>query len=160
MKKRYFLLYLLTIFLGNSAFAQKDCDKFMMKYCDAYGYDFKYSGQSKTTVFEPGKKSDFKLAVFKNFEYRVSICADKNLEGIYFRIREDNPSKSILYDSSTEEVDYLEKIFGVTKARNLIIEVIVPESDVPLEELSYNKRFGCVGVLIEYNRAPKTGFSE
>lgn len=160
--KHKFLITILSalLFAFTPALAQKKCNKYVVKRCEAYGFDFNYSGQSKSAVFEIGDKSDFKLAVFKGFEYRVSLCADKNLKGIYFRIKEDNPAKTILYDSSTEAVDYLEKIFFSKKSRNLIVEVIVPESTVPAEEQDYEDRFGCVGVLVEYNRRPNSGFDE
>jgi hypothetical protein len=149
---------MLTFLLPSMAFSQKKCTKYVIKKCEAFGFDFTYSGQSKSALFELGQKSDFKLAVFKGFEYRVSLCADKNLKGIFFRIRENNAAKTIIYDSSTEAVDYLEKVFHSEKSRNLIVEVIVPESVVPVEEQDYDDRFGCVGVLIEYNRRLDSGF--
>jgi hypothetical protein len=79
------------------------------------------------------------------------------MKGLFFRLREDNANKTILYDSSVEEVDYLEKMFYINTTKNLFVEVVIPESDIPLETQSYQKRFGCVGVLIEYNRRVSTG---
>ncbi len=160
MKRVFILSAVLFTFITVQVYGQGNCSNYVIKKCEAFGFDFKYSGQSKSAVFELGQKSDFKLVVYKGFEYRVSLCAEKNLKGLYFRIREDNSARTIIYDSSTEQVDYLEKTFYTEKSRNLIIEVIVPESTVPVESQDYKDRFGCLGVLVEYNKRPKSGFVE
>lgn len=159
MRKIIFtILPFVLLTIVNQAVSQDKCTDYDLKNCEAYGDPYKYSGQSKNAYFEKGQTSDFKLVCYAGFEYRVSLCPHKNLEGIFFRIREDNVNRNILYDSSTEEVDYLEKMFYVEKSKNLIIEVIVPEDDKPKSEQKYRKRFGCVGVMIEYNRRASTGF--
>ena len=135
----------------------QNCDDYKWKKCDGYGPPYKYSGQSKSAFFEKGQKSNIHINVYGGFEYSIRICADKNLKGLYFRIREDDFTKKILYDSSTENVDYLEKQFYVENTKKLIIEVIAPESDDPENE-KYEDRTGCVGVLIEYYKAPRRGF--
>ncbi|MBI9066648.1 MAG: hypothetical protein JEZ09_05105 [Salinivirgaceae bacterium] len=158
MKYIYILLTLLITF-PVASHSQKKCNKYLEKKCDGYGDPFRFSGQSRNALFELGQKSEFKLAVFGGFEYRVAICAEKNLKGIYFRIREDNTNKNILYDSSSEIEDFLEKMFFVEESKNLIIEVIVPEGDEPKEEQDYSDRYGCMGVLIEYYRKNDSGFN-
>lgn len=152
------LSFIILFSVFTSLFGQKTCDDYVIKNCEAYGEPFRYSGQSKTALFELGQKSHFSITAFQGFEYRVSICAEKNLKGIFFRIREDNTNRSILYDSSTEEEDYLEKMFYVKTTKNLFIEVVVPEGDTPPQEIAYRKRFGCVGVLIEYDKRKDLGF--
>lgn len=143
---------------NNSAYSQKQCKNYVVKNCDAYGDPFKYSGQSKSALFEIGQKSLVSVTVYAGFEYRVSICAQKNMKNIYFRIREDNTIRSVLYDSSVEEEDFLEKMFYVKTTKNLLIEVIVPEGDVALDQQEYEDRYGCVGVSIEYDKRKSLGF--
>ncbi|NOZ45844.1 MAG: hypothetical protein GXO79_03590 [Chlorobi bacterium] len=152
-----FNLLLIFIFsISISSLFCQNCEKTLIK-CDPYGEPFKYSEQSKSAFFEKGQKSSFYMSAFSGTEYSIRICASKTLENIYFRIRENNSTKDLLYDSSTEEVDYLEKQFYVENTKKLIIEVIVPESMDPEQE-KYKDRTGCVGVLIEYHKAPKKGF--
>lgn len=155
---RSILIIALIIIVSNTTFAQIDCSKYVQKKCDLYGEPFKYSGQSKNGVFELGQSSFFKLAVYGGFEYRIAICAERNMKNIFFRIREDNTNKSIIYDSSSEIEDYLEKMFFVENSKFLLIEVIVPEGDVPKEEQEYEDCFGCVGVVVEYTRKRDVGF--
>lgn len=151
-------IIIITLLFAESVYSQKKCKSYAIENCGSYEKPFKYSGQSKSALFEKGQKSLFKITVYNGFEYRVSICAEKNMKEIYFRIREDNTNKNILYDSSVEEEDFLEKMFYVKNTKNLFIEVIVPEGDTPIEEQKYKKRFGCVGVLIEYNKRKSLGF--
>lgn len=151
-------LVILSFFFVAPIFGQKKCDGYVLKNCEPYDQPFKYSGQSKNGLFELGQKSLLKISVYDGFEYRVSLCSEKNLKGIFFRLREDNTNKTIIYDSSVEEDSYLEKMFYVNETKNLYIEVVVPEGDTPPEEQSYKERFGCVGVLLEYNKRVGMGF--
>lgn len=149
------------LLIAMVSFTQIKCKDYHLKKCEAYSDKmFKYSGQSRSAYFEAGQTSNFKLVCYKGMEYRVSICNDKNLKGLFFRIREDNADRNILYDSSTDEKEYLEKLFYVEKSKNLVIEVVVPESEVAKEEVAYENLFGCVGVLIEYSRRNDTGFED
>ncbi len=149
---------IISLLFIETGYSQKKCTNYINNNCDNFGKPFKYSGQSKNALFEKGQKSLFKITTYNGFEYRVSLCADRYLKGIYFRIREDNTNRTILYDSSIKDDNYLDKMFYVKKTKNLIIEVIVPDGDIPVEEQSYKKRFGCVGVLIEYNKRKDLGF--
>lgn len=153
--KRLILAFILSlVYIISSG---QNCKDYKLEKCDGYGPPYKYSGQSKSAYFEKGQTSGFSINVYRGFEYSIRICPHKNLKDIYFRIREDNMNRKILYDSSTEDVDYLDKHFYVENTKKLIIEIIVPESDDPENE-KYEDRTGCVGVLIEYYKAPRRGF--
>jgi len=152
------LSFIIVYSFNSTVYSQKKCTDYVINNCEEFGPPFKYSGQSKSALFELGQKSLFSITVYESFEYRISLCTDKNMKGILFRIREDNTNKTILYDSSVDENNYLEKMFYVKNTKNLFIEVVVPEGDIPVEEQSYKKRFGCVGVLIEYNKRKDLGF--
>ncbi len=152
--RKLFIINLIcvTFFMAQG---QKSCYDYENK-CDGYGPPFKYSGQSKSTVFKKGQTSSFYLVTYGGYEYSVSICQDRNLKGIFFKIREDNPQKTILYDSSVEEDDMLWKQFYVKKSKRLIIEVTVPESEDENER--YKKSVGCVAVVVEYLHSSDKGF--
>ena len=151
------VLFISFILLGTIINAQ-NCNDYKWKQCDGFGPPYKYSGQSKSAFFIAGQSSFFHLVAYKGFEYSIRICSDKRLKDIYFRIREKSINKKILYDSSTEDIDYLEKQFSSEKTQNLIIEVIVPENEKGTYNENPQKYSGCVGVLIEYYKKPKIGF--
>ena len=111
-----------------------------------------------TAVFEKGQKSSFYIIVYGGFEYSVSLCADKNLDGILFRIIEDSPQKTVLYDSNLEGDKMKSKQFMIEKTKKLIVEVEVPDGEVSASEEKYEDRIGCIGIVVEYLRAPKKGF--
>ncbi|MCK4664591.1 MAG: hypothetical protein KAT68_17105 [Bacteroidales bacterium] len=155
--KLVLFLFILLLFFIFPAKSQK-CKDYKYKECRGYGPPYKYSQQSKSAYFEKGTKSDFYIVTYGGYEYNITICHERNLKGTYFRIRENNPTKTLLYDSSTGEEEVLDTQFYVEETKKLIIEVIVPEGDKSLDEESYKKRHGCVGVLIEYHRRPTKGF--
>ena len=160
MKQVY---YILSLFIFSGLFSsgvlgQQACKDYHLKKCGGYGPPFKYSGQSKSALMEKGQTSSFYLVTYGGFEYTVTLCADKQLKGIFFRIREDNPKKTIFYDSSTDPENMMQKQFAIEKSKRMIIEITVPESDVPAAEEKYEDRSGCVGVVIEYYNSPAKGF--
>lgn len=152
LSKLTILASILLLCLG--AFSQSSCKNYHVKKCGGYGPPFKYSGQSKSAMFEVGETSSLKMSTFGGFEYSVSICAEKQLKGIYFRIKESNDN--VLYDSQSDGM--LDKQFYIEDSKILLIEVIIPESKKPKEKLDYEDLVGCVGVIIEYRKVGKKGF--
>lgn len=155
MKSSLFLVFSLVCTLNV---VSQNCDDYQLRYCEGMGKPYKISGQSRQATFEKGQTSVFHLTVYKDFEYSIQICSSKNLKDIYFKIKEDNVAQEVLYDSSVEDNKYLQKEFLSLKTRRLIIEVTVPESDMEVTDEDYDKRVGCVGVLVEYNFPVKKGF--
>jgi hypothetical protein len=154
------LIIITILFTSFLSFAQPDCDRFLKKKCSGYGDPFKFSGQTKSALFEKGQTSSFSLVTYAGYEYNVSLCSDKKLKGIFFKIRETNPEKTVLYDSSLDDENYLEKQFYVKESKKLLVEVTVPEGELSAEDEEYEDRIGCVAVLIEYLKAPKKGFED
>jgi hypothetical protein len=157
----YKLVYRLLIIAGfilnifNVATAQECKD--MKHKCEGYGSPYKYSGQSKGGTFELGQVSQFKMVTFAGFKYSVSLCAEKQLDGIFFRIKEDSENGKVLYDGQKDDDGYNWKQFYIEKSQYLIIEVVAPDKD-PSKELDYEDTFGCVAVTIEYYKVGKKGF--
>ena len=153
--KNKILVISLFFILAIGGISAQDCTAYKTTKCDGLGSPYKYSGQSKSAYFLKGTTSRFSIIVYAGFDYNVRVCAEKKLKGLFFRIREDNATKSVLYDSSIEDIDYLEKQFSADKTQKIIIEVVIPEGD---EKANLKNPGGCVGVLIEYKRSEKTGF--
>ncbi len=156
-KLTYRILFILsfTFIIVNSLSAQSGCKK-MKDRCDGYGEPYKYSGQSKSGTLELGQTADFKMTTYGGFEYSVSLCAEKQLKGIFFRIKDNG---AVLYDGQAQGDEMNWKQFYIEDSKPLIIEVVVPESDKPEEELEYNETVGCVAVIIEYHKIGKKGFN-
>lgn len=151
------IVFILTI-SSNHLMAQSDCNNFHTQFCDGYGDPYKYSGQSKSATMELGETSGFKMTTYGGFEYCVSLCADKQLKGAYFKIK-DNNSGEVLYDGQAEGDEMAQKQFFIEDSKQLIIEVNIPASPEPKENLTYDELVGCVGVIIEYNKTGKKGFN-
>ena len=154
MKQIHYILAVL-FFVGLFSFGAQGqaCKSYHLKKCGGYGSPFKYSGQSKSAFMEKGQTSSFYLVTYEGFEYSITLCADKQLKDVFFRVRQDNPQKTILYDSSTDPEQ-----FYVEKTKRLIVEITVPESDMSASEEKYEDHSGCVGVVVEYYKSPARGF--
>lgn len=153
----YRIIFSISLIFGIvlSTSAQSGC-KSMKSKCDGYGEPYKYSGQSKSGVFELGQTSEFKMTTYGGFEYSVSLCAEKQLKGIFFRIKDQG---NILYDGKIEGDEMNWKQFYVEDSKSLIIEVVVPEGDESKGKIDYDDTFGCVAVIIEYYKVGKKGFN-
>lgn len=152
------ILTLLTVIGSLQISAQSKCKEYHLKKCGGYGPPYKYSGQSRSASFELGEQSSFKMSAFSGFEYCVTLCASKQLKGIYFRVVENTPQKAILYDGGSDESGMLQKEFFVEDSKKLLIEVVSPESDRSAEDMDYDRLNGCVGVIIEYHKIGQKGF--
>lgn len=141
----------------SMASAQSDCKNFK-DICDGSGDPYKYSGQSKSGTFELGQTASFKISAFGGYEYSIALCAEKQLKGIYFRIKENSADGEVLYDGQEEGDKMNLKQFYLEDSKPLVIEVVVPESDKPIEELDYSETIGCVSVIVEYYKVGKKGF--
>ena len=160
MYKSIFKVFIIGVFLSVSSFAnaQSGCKSIKNK-CDGFGEPYKYSGQSKSGVFELGQSSEFKMTTYGGFEYSVSLCADKQLKGIFFRIKEKSNNGTVLYDGQAEGDEMNWKQFYIEDSKSLIIEVVVPEGDESKGEIDYEDTYGCVAIIIEYNKIGKKGFN-
>jgi len=147
------------VLFTNQLSAQSDCKDYVGT-CNGFGSPYKYSGQSKSATMEKGQTSSFKLVTYSNYEYSVSLCSEKQLKGIYFKIYEDTPQKTLLYDGQSENDGMNWKQFFIEKSKMLIVEVTIPPSDKPVEEQEYDDTFGCVAVVIEYYKSSKRGFDK
>lgn len=153
------LTFSFLILVSLQLSAQSNCKDYHLKKCGGYGSPYKYSGQSRSATFERGESSSFQISAFGGFEYCVTLCSSKQLKGIYFRIIENTPQKTVLYDGSTDESGMLQKEFFIENSKKLLIEVIAPEPENGVEDTDYDRLNGCVGVVIEYHKIGKKGFN-
>lgn len=144
---KYIVLILFFLNLLFNTFSQNLCN--LPKRTETFGTPFGVSQQSKSTTMQPGQKARYNIVVYKNFAYRISLHANKSLDGLYFRILSDNQASNMIFDSSVLNAKKQEKVLYVNNSNNLIIEVIFPEQKL---ETIHNKKNNeaCIGVLIEY----------
>jgi hypothetical protein len=148
---------LISIFLTNAS-AQQGCTDYKDQ-CVGAGDPYKYSGQSKSGTFELGQSSSFKISSYGGYEYSISLCADKQLKGTFFRIKENSIDGAVLYDGQAEGDEMNQKQFYMEDSKPLVIEVVVPDGDKPKEQLEYSETVGCVAVIVEYYKVGKKGFN-
>lgn len=149
------IIFPILLALFSYQLKAQNCGDYGKKSCSGYGEPFTMSKQSRSALFELGQSSELYFVAYGKYDYNVTVCHDRRLGDVYFRIKEDNPAKSILYDSSVEDKDELSKQFYVENTKRLIIEVVVPES---IKDVDYEDRYGCIAVVIEFNRQNKKGF--
>ncbi len=148
------LILFLFIFLRSEG---QDCFYYHEYFCKFPNSSYFYSGQSRSALFAPGMISEFKLVTFGGEDYNISICFERKFKNVRFRLIEDDPAKSVLYDNKENNYQTVMN-FTNNVARKLIIEISVPE-----EENAKKDDLHCVGVLIHFRKtyqepANKIGF--
>jgi hypothetical protein len=143
---KYTLIFILVL-MARISFGQ-NCTNYHIDNCRWADRTFLYSRQSKSAVFTPGMRSEFRIIVYGGEEYYMSVDGHRKLGDIRLRVFEDNKKKTLLYDNA--EYDYEEYFFfRNTKTRDLTVEVTTEEADDPEEaEEEY-----CLGVLIEFKES-------
>jgi hypothetical protein len=139
------ILFVSLILFPIFSFAQ-DCTDYHQYHCIYADYTFFYSRQSKSALFKRGQTSELKIVAYSGEDYYVAVCAHRKFGDIRFKILEDNPGKTLIYDNADDE--YSESItFSNEVTRNLIIQVSVPDTDM---KGSDDRR--CVGVVIQFRK--------
>ena len=139
-------LFSFIFFLPVKALSQ-DCTDYHQYHCLYADYTFFYSRQSKSALFRQGQSSELKIVAYSGEDYYISVCAHRKFGDIQYKIMEDNPQRTIIYDNSKD--NFAESItFSNEVTRNLIIEVTVPEGD---NKSSNDRR--CVGVVIQFRKS-------
>jgi hypothetical protein len=144
---RFFLTIiglLLFLFTGKA----QDCTEFHQFQCTYADYTYFYSQQSKSMLMAHGETKELNIIVYAGEEYYVTVCAHEKLGRVNFRILEDNPSRTVIYDNSMDNFSP-SIIFANERTRKLIIQVIVPPGK------SNDKEKRCLGVLLEFKKTKK-----
>lgn len=148
MRKMKYLILTLFILLSAFPLQAQDCTDYHQYHCPYADYTFYYSRQSKSALFERGQSSELRIVAYGGEEYYIAICANRKWKDVRFKVMEDNESRTLLYDNSDNE--YAQSVtIANDVTRNLIIEVITPEPEKPVDV--GEKR--CVGVVLMFRRS-------
>ena len=94
----------------------------------------------------PGKKQQCITTFYKNQDYRISICSDSTLGNIHMTIR--NSKRQLLYDNHSNGNNSFD--FKVSTTQQLIISLIVPESNLSEELNEPEQVYGCVSAVVGF----------
>ena len=142
---RYILITILSLFLVSITQGQ-DCTDYHKYQCEYADYTFFYSRQSKSMLSQRGQTSQIHMIAYGGEDYYVAVCAHRKFGDLHFKIYEDNPSHTLIYDNATD--NYANSIiFSNQVTRNLLIDVTVPEGSG-----KENMERRCVGVVIEFRK--------
>jgi len=157
---KYFLTIIITTVLSASLFPQSSaCTGFHKKYCEtssSKGETWEYNAQSKSGLFNQGMVSKLRCVVYKNMDYRISVCCETILgDKVNYKIL-DSRTNELLFDNSTAEDTQVFE-FQSASTRALVIEVMVPKGATEKDKHKAQDA-ACVGLLIEHKQAEKQGF--
>ena len=121
--------------------------KSLSKQCTkGIGEGYLSSGQDISFVMFPGKKQQCITTFYKNQDYRISICSDSTLGNIHMTIR--NSKRQLLYDNHSNENNSFD--FKVSATQQLIISLIVPESNFSEDLNEPEEVYGCVSAVVGF----------
>ena len=129
--------------------------------CSFGDWEFYYSRQSASALFEPNQRSSMRFFAKGNEKYYISICGEKEFKDIKFRLIEEGSPGMVIYDNSLD--NYNSSITFINEeSRNIIVEVTAPE--IKSKKGGETSRY-CIGVLIQFAeininmpKSGKTGF--
>ena len=121
--------------------------KSLSKQCTKdIGEGYLSSGQDISFVMFPGKKQQCITTFYENQDYRISICSDSTLGNIHMTIR--NSKRQLLYDNHSNGNNSFD--FKVSTTQQLIISLIVPESNLSEELNEPEQVYGCVSAVVGF----------
>ena len=111
-------------------------------------------GQSKNAILKANVPNNFNVTLFGEKDYKFIICTELKFYPIHIRLI-DPVTQEVFYDNKDD--DYLESIgFTVEKTRRLIVELTLLAAKAEFKDIGEDR--SCVGVLILWQKLPKTGF--
>ena len=121
--------------------------KSLSKQCTKdIGEGYLSSGQDISFVMFPGKKQQCITTFYANQDYRISICSDSTLGNIHMTIR--NSKRQLLYDNHSNGNNSFD--FKVSATQQLIISLIVPESNFSEDLNEPEEVYGCVSAVVGF----------
>jgi uncharacterized protein YpmS len=158
---KYFLILTLSFLTATAVFSQTSvCSNYHRKYCKMEDDDkgaWQYNAQSKSGLFNQGMVSKLRCVIYKNMDYRISVCCETILgEKVNYKIF-DSRTNELLFDNKTADDAQFFKFQSVS-TRQLIIEVMVPQGATEKDKHKATNA-ACVGLLIEHKITDKQGFS-
>ncbi|NOU17365.1 MAG: hypothetical protein HOO91_07400 [Bacteroidales bacterium] len=151
------LLITITLAIGvNIASAQPCRDYNRMGTCLVLmnREDMNVYGQSKNALLQTNVVNSFSVTLFGEKDYKFIVCSEAKFYPIHIRLI-DPVSQEVFYDNKDD--DYLESIgFTIEKTRRLIVEITLLAAKAEIKDIGQDR--ACVGVLILWQKVPKTGF--
>ena len=121
--------------------------KSLSKQCTKdIGEGYLSSGQDISFVMFTGKKQQCITTFYENQDYRISICSDSTLGNIHMTIR--NSKRQLLYDNHSNGNNSFD--FKVSATQQLIISLIVPESNFSEDLNEPEEVYGCVSAVVGF----------
>ena len=133
-------ILLLTILLSASI-SNAQCKRLAKKNVE--GLDpFTYNGQVNSTIMTEGESASVMISFQAGVEYRLLACGDRFFENIKMEVFDEN--ENLIY--SNEDHDFADSWdFELDEARNLIVKIIVPISEMGNQDIAYR---GCIALLV------------
>jgi len=154
---KWLLIITITLAIGvNVASAQPCRDYNRMGNCLALMNRevMNVYGQSKNALLKANVPNNFNVTLFGEKDYKFIICTELKFYPIHIRLL-DPVTQEVFYDNKDD--GYLESIgFSVEKTRRLIVEITLLAAKAEFKDLGEDR--SCVGVLILWQKQPKTGF--
>jgi len=144
--KKVFSLILVTglIFIFSQSNAQ--CNSFAKKKCLPTLAPYTHNGQLNSTQLGIGESADISMTFYSGQDYRLVVCSEAILEGVYFLLKDANQKE--LYSSKDKTAQTFD--FNVKTTQQMFIEVMVPESKKSNKGGNDLVDAGCVSILVGF----------
>ena len=137
------LLTLLTLILGMHSQAFSQCKGFTKRNCLSDLSPYISNGQLIAAKMVKGQEAEIELNFQKNIDYRLIICAEDFLEGLSYRLidEDDNVFTAKTLKGVSSTID-----FEVSENSELKLQITIPEKESNTGII----RNRCVSILIGF----------
>lgn len=143
MKTLFRFIFIISLFLGLQMQTSAQCKKFTKSECKPLLKPYIYNGQLNSAVLSEGDFAELILTFYSNQEYRIVVCAEKELNNIVFKLSDLNGNE-IFSNEDHNFVNHWD--FSTNTTQQLRVEVSVPETSKEKEKI----RAGCVSILVGF----------
>lgn len=152
-----FLIFIILIINLKFSYSQecKDFHKRNLCYRAAFIEGFNYYGQSASALIEKDITIKYSAVFYGGKDYLIFFCCLPEFYPVHYTIY-DADTQELIYDN--EEDEYIDRVgFTIEYTRSLTIEITPIATNIYADGLDRKVR-GCLGVLIQWKKAPKLGF--
>jgi hypothetical protein len=158
---KYFLILIVSLTSFVAISQSGVCGNYHRKYCkmdeEKGNSGWQYNAQSKSGLFNQGMISKLRCVIYKNMDYRISVCCETEIgEAVNYKIFDSRTNELLFDNKSADDSQVFE--FQSVATRQLIIEVMVPQGATEKDKHKATNA-ACVGLLIEHKLTDKQGFS-
>lgn len=117
--------FIIIVIISLPVVASGQCRSFIKKTCFPQITPYTHNGQLNSAILMAGQTAEMQMTFYSKQEYRVIVCAQESLQGVYFRLLDSNHKE--MYNSASSKTPGMHDFKIGDATQQVILEIIVPK---------------------------------